>query len=178
MRETYFITAPVTSSQIVRVLAGWSTHSVPQIPIRPVNNPSVSVEVARVKMRVSDNASPVVGPPIAHIGKLMDLQSAQINGDDIVLNWRTTAQPDQNYTVFVHGLDAQGQIVAQNDVAFGYSAVYWHVGEVFEQRIPLKDRIKVVTIKIGVYDPVTLVRLTAQSADGAALAEDSVMLAP
>ena len=176
VRETYWLSAPVTHSQVVNVLAGWVTHSAPPRLIRPVNNPAISIEVARVKVRVKTPAVAEATPAIAHIVGLADLLSAEINQDEVVLRWRATAQPDQNYTIFVHGLDVQGQIVAQNDMAFAYSAAYWHTGEVFEQRMPFKGRNKTATVKIGVYDPATLQRLPAQSAAGVALAEDSVVI--
>jgi len=175
VRERYLISVPITRSQVLRVLAGWNTHGESQQPIRPINNPSISIEVARVKVRAAPTP-PSNTPAIAHIVGLADLLSAQVMGDEVVLKWRATAQPEQNYTIFVHGLDAQGQIVAQNDVAFGYSAVYWNINEEFEQRIPLPDHAKAKTIKIGVYDPATLQRLPAQSANGAVLAEDSVVI--
>lgn len=176
VRERYLINVPITRSQVLRVLAGWNSHGAIQQPIRPINNPSVSIEVARVKVHAGPTSTNDTRA-IAHIVGLADLLSARVERGEVVLMWRAAAQPDQNYTVFVHGLDGQGQIVAQNDVAFSYSAVYWNTNEIFEQRIPLPDYAKATTIKLGVYDPATMQRLPAQSADGAALEESSIVVA-
>ncbi len=50
----------------------------------------------------------------------------------VTLVWQALRQPDDNYQVFVHLLDENGQIVAQSDAApgGGYATGQWLDGEV------------------------------------------------
>jgi hypothetical protein len=86
------------------------------------------------------------------------------------------AEPSRSYTVFVHGLDAQGAIATQRDMPFSYPSTYWGIGEVFEQRLTLADSAKAVRLRLGVYDAETLQRLTAQSAQNTPLPDDAFVL--
>ena len=52
-------------------------------------------------------------PKLARIAGLGDLVGIQISGDDVVFTWQATAEPISNVTLFMHGLDANGKIIAQ-----------------------------------------------------------------
>jgi hypothetical protein len=52
--------------------------------------------------------------PLAQFGPL-DLSGLQLDGKLVSLLWHVTAPVTQDYTVFVHALDARGNIVAQDD---------------------------------------------------------------
>jgi hypothetical protein len=56
----------------------------------------------------------VVQQPLAQLGP-MDLANLRISADGVSLLWRAGAPMAQDYTIFVHALDAQGQVIAQND---------------------------------------------------------------
>jgi len=101
----------------------------------------------------------------------------------LTLYWQALARPDHDYTVFVHLLDASGQIRAQVDrmPADGTRPTSgWVPGEVLIDRYEVSlspdtpaGRYRLV---VGMYDPATLQRLPAIGADGQRLPDDRVLL--
>lgn len=90
---------------------------------------------------------------------------------DLRLVWRADATPGADYTVFVHLLDENGQIVAQQDRAPEngfYPTSQWDVGESVADLYPLKLPEMLATgryrLVAGLYNPVTGQRLL--TADG------------
>lgn len=51
--------------------------------------------------------------------------------NEISLNWKAEASPEDNYTVFAHLLDADGMILSQDDNAPRLPTKYWRWGETF-----------------------------------------------
>lgn len=49
--------------------------------------------------------------------------------NELILLWQSDASPDENYTVFVHALDEDGNIVAQADAPPELPTQYWRWGE-------------------------------------------------
>ncbi len=88
----------------------------------------------------------------------------------ITLTWSTTAPLDRDYTIFVHVLDARGQLVAQSDLAPDVGTSGWTVDEDVVTRhglviSPVADASR-LTLAVGLYDPVTGERLaTSTGAD-------------
>jgi hypothetical protein len=77
----------------------------------------------------------------------------------ITLLWKAAATPDQAYTVFVHLLDANGQVVAQDDaqpVGGGRPTTSWVSGEYVIDPHTLTfnrpDYTGPATLEIGLYD--------------------------
>ncbi|GEM_PF-4679696 len=173
VRETYQITVDTDKSQLLQILAGWNLAGGGAIHL--AGSPAVSVEIGRVKVRAPQSTlpPPALTPPVAQFVNFADLMAARIDGDGIILSWRATSQPDKNYKVFVHGLDANGKTITQNDVLFDYSAAYWDKGDTFEQRIPLAGQADATSVVIGVYDPDTGQRIHALKPDGTAWPDDS-----
>ncbi len=61
-------------------------------------------------------------------------------GLNLILHWRCLERMETNYTVFVHLLDAEGNIVAQGDsppVQGHYPTTMWTVGEIVRDEHPL-----------------------------------------
>jgi hypothetical protein len=173
--EDYQVTVETGKSEVLRILAGWNDDGG---AIRPAGNASVSVEIGRVKVRAEGTTvTPAeTAPPLARLDGLADLLSARMDGDTLILDWRATAQATRNYTIFVHGLDAQGNMATQKDRPFDYSAVYWDKGELFEQRIDVPNLSQARTVQVGVYDPDTLQRVRALNPDGGAWADASIVI--
>jgi hypothetical protein len=95
----------------------------------------------------------------------------------LTLYWQTTAPLDAEYTVFVHSLSVQGELIDQADgppVANHYPTTAWRPGEIVQDSrlVPPGDH-----YLIGLYDPVTGERLPAFAADGTRLPDDAVVLA-
>jgi len=94
----------------------------------------------------------------------------------LTLYWQTSAPLDAEYTVFVHSLNAQGELVGQADgppVANHYPTTVWRSGEIVQDSrlVPPGER-----YLVGLYDPATGERLPAFAADGTRLADDAVVL--
>jgi hypothetical protein len=73
--------------------------------------------------------------------------------NELILHWQSDASPDENYTVFVHAIDEDGNIVAQADAPPELPTLYWRWGESyltyhkFDEDINLFD----YTIIVGWY---------------------------
>jgi hypothetical protein len=94
----------------------------------------------------------------------------------LTLYWQASAPLDTDYTVFVHSLNAQGELTSQADgppVANHYPTTIWRPGEIVQDSrlVPPGDH-----YLIGLYDPATGERLPAFTADGTRLPDDAVML--
>lgn len=74
------------------------------------------------------------------------------------LHWQAIASPGQDYTLFIHVLDAAGNVVAQADAPPAYPTSLWSAGEtVFDSRaLPPPETGR---IRLGWYDPVSGIRL-------------------
>lgn len=99
----------------------------------------------------------------------------------VTLYWRGERPLAANATVFVHALDAAGELVAQSDgqpVQNSYPLVNWPAG------VLIADRHQFVwssdndfsQLAVGLYDPTTLVRLPVQNPDGTADANGQALL--
>lgn len=94
----------------------------------------------------------------------------------IDLGWRVLQTPEQDVTVFVHGLGADGQPVKQNDappLGLDYPASLWQPGQSLLDRhtLPWDDTIEAVAI--GLYTPEQ--RLTVTH-DGQPVPDNRVLL--
>jgi len=85
---------------------------------------------------------------------------------EVTLYWHAQQTPDKNYRVFVHLLDAEGQIVAQHDGTPGdgeLPALGWLPGEYVADthRLALPSALPAGAYRllVGLYDPVTRQRL-------------------
>jgi 4-amino-4-deoxy-L-arabinose transferase-like glycosyltransferase len=100
---------------------------------------------------------------------------------EITLSWRCLAPIGQDYTVFVHLVDAEGVIVAQGDgppVEGRYPTSLWSAGEQILDRhvISLPDGVTpgLYRVAVGWYRPDTLERLPAVDTSGLALEANQV----
>jgi hypothetical protein len=123
--------------------------------------------------------------PLAHFGQHITLWQSDFPADDqaLVLYWQTDQPLDQNYTVFVHLLDAGGNLLAQADgmpYAGLYPLTHWQPGQIITDSRPiaslLPNAADLNTIAIGLYDPITEERLPATDATGQALPNNSFVM--
>ncbi len=99
----------------------------------------------------------------------------------VTLYWRGERPLSANATVFVHALDAAGELVAQSDgqpVQNSYPLVNWPAGAIIadpHQFVWPADN-NFSQIAVGLYDPVTLVRVPVQNPDGTVDANGQALL--
>ncbi|MEA3337517.1 MAG: phospholipid carrier-dependent glycosyltransferase [Chloroflexota bacterium] len=100
----------------------------------------------------------------------------------VTLVWRAEVPTEKSYTVFVHLVDSEDQIVAQSDAipGQGYSTNHWINGEVVLDAHPLvlPDELPSGAYRLlaGMYDSVEGERLPAWDAHGNALQDGIIVL--
>lgn len=93
---------------------------------------------------------------------------AMVEGETLrlVLYWRALRVPDADYTVFVHALDADGNIVAQVDrQPQPYPTSWWNAGEMVGDEYTLLLPTLGQRVIVGLYDARTGQRLPMASGD-------------
>jgi hypothetical protein len=100
----------------------------------------------------------------------------------LTLYWQALGPIEEDYTVFVHLLDAEGVIVAQGDsppVEGHYPTSLWRPGELVRDEHRLasgpRDMMKGVRFAVGLYLPDTLERLSVVNAVGCERADHVVL---
>ncbi len=91
------------------------------------------------------------------ISDQFELVGYDLKNDSITLHWRALKETDADYTLFVHLLDANGQIVAQNDSQprnGSYPTSMWVKGEYVSDTIALAASAGKM-IEVGWYVPET-----------------------
>ncbi len=121
--------------------------------------------------------------PLAHFGPYLSLWQATVEGDTLSLVWQTDRPLDPNLTIFVHLLDAEGNLLGQADGA-PYAGLYplanWLPGQPLADRrsldLPADQKRRLNAIAIGIYETSTDQRLPAATPDGTPLPNHSFTL--
>lgn len=101
-----------------------------------------------------------------------DLESPQVRPGEAIhltLYWEAANKPTEDYTVFVHLLDADGQLVAQQDNQPQngmYPTNFWDAGERVQDEYTLAVDPGTYTLAVGMYTLETLQRLPVVDASG------------
>jgi hypothetical protein len=105
-------------------------------------------------LRVKGVSPQVAGPPLATFGGgQIALTSVARKAGEIVLQWQALRKPAADYTMFVHVVDASGQLVAQDDSppkGGSYPTSLWDAGEVVDDAHPLTAPAG-ATLELGLY---------------------------
>jgi hypothetical protein len=102
----------------------------------------------------------------------------------VTLVWQALETPSNNYKVFVHLVNEDGEIVAQSDAepAGGYATVGWLSGEVVidthSLNVPEGSDADEYRLRVGLYEPVSGERLPAVDVDGRSLLDGAALLEP
>lgn len=99
-------------------------------------------------------------------------------GVQVTLTWQVTKPLTEAVTVFVHVLDANGQLIAQADgdpLAGTYPFDQWPI-DLAVQDIRVMAVANAAAVRVGVYSRSSGERLTALSADGLPLPDNAVTL--
>jgi len=117
---------------------------------------------------------------IAQFGQHIELRQAQQKDNTISLIWQTTTSIEQNYSIFVHLLDAEGTLIEQVD-GVPYQGLYplpnWLPNHPILDTRTLPQLEGIRQIVIGIYDPATGQRLPAVDEIGQPLPNDSYHIA-
>jgi hypothetical protein len=139
------------------------------------------VELGRLWVLPEDKPDPPAGPR-AHFGPAIEFLGAHTDPMQLTLYWRTDRPIAGDYSIFIHLLDTQGQVVGQID-GTPYDNRYplwaWQPGQIIEDRRSLTeqiDPIHVDAIAVGVYDLDTGERLAAVDANGNALPNNAQII--
>jgi hypothetical protein len=73
--------------------------------------------------------------------------------------WQVTAPADGPRRIFLHAVDSAGEIISQND-RLGAPAEHWQTGDLIIQLLTLPETTE--ELRLGVYDPVSEVRLRTE----------------
>ena len=91
----------------------------------------------------------------------------------VILYWQARAAPAEDYTVFVHLLDAQSHLVGQHDgqpVGGDYPTSFWDEGETVKDEhtvaVPADAQMRELSLRIGMYRSDTGQRLSLTDAQG------------
>ncbi len=169
------LTGPTTARLVFSLKAGDEEISIEQNG-QHVNWPVAGEVVVRPP-------SPLPLPAKSHrlsvpvtFGELFDLTAFTytIDADELLVTfwWKATANVSEDYTVFIHVLDEQGQLFAQSDAvpANGTSPTHiWQMGDVIidQHRLDIGAN-RDMTLLVGAYDNQTVTRLPAMQ-NGASL---------
>ncbi len=120
--------------------------------------------------------------PLAYFGRDISLRRAVYSppaGESLLLYWQSGQTIEQNYSIFVHLLDGEGNLLGQTD-GVPYDGLYppanWQPGQIVIDRRPLpplENKAQLNALAIGIYDPTTGNRLAATDAHGNALPNNS-----
>ncbi|NLX11558.1 MAG: hypothetical protein GXY36_18080 [Chloroflexi bacterium] len=125
------------------------------------------------------------GPDVANaldyrLGDAVELRCASVEpqGDQlsITLYWRVRERVDRDLTVMVHGLDAAGNLIEQNDrppLGPDYPAPFWQSGQTLVDRHTLPANPDLDAIAIGLYSAEGRLRVTH---NGDAVPDDRILL--
>ncbi|MBP8309711.1 MAG: phospholipid carrier-dependent glycosyltransferase [Burkholderiaceae bacterium] len=169
-------TGPMDNPSMAGVFVGWHEHNPPYELVRVAGSEAVSAQVGAFRLKTSAAPGPASAASIAVFGSVAQLEVADVTTDDARLVFRATGEPNTNLTIFIHGYDASGALIAQEDFPVNPSAPLWLAGD----RMTLSQRVKglggAARVGIGVYDPATNDRLPAFGAGGARFANDIAFL--
>jgi hypothetical protein len=113
---------------------------------------------------------------MATFGPYVSLHQTQLAHDTLTLLWQTSQPLTQDYTIFVHVLDKQGNLLSQAD-GVPYNGLYplanWPAHQLIEDSRLLDLSGQAGTLAIGIYEPGTGRRLPTLDAQGNSLANNS-----
>ncbi|CAN5841173.1 hypothetical protein BH10CHL1_BH10CHL1_13820 [soil metagenome] len=99
----------------------------------------------------------------------------------VPLVWQALTTPQSSYTVFVHLLDKQGQIIAQSDaLPHNYATDQWLAGEIVTDThtlpLPVDAPAGLYHLEVGLYDAISGQRLPATDKSGNTLPDGAATL--
>ena len=157
------------------------------VVITPAHNNAVTYTPATVPVVLNrpDSVEPDPGYQVLDLdfGDDIWLQSYKLEatdeGIDLILYWEASNQPREDYQVFVHVVDAAGEMLAQDDGAPGYPTSQWRTSVTIADphHIPVENLPDDFRVYVGLYRLSDQTRLPITPA-GERVVSDSVLLLP
>lgn len=123
-------------------------------PIAPVRLNIGAVVTARYQAAPSGfNEIPLDSQPVFDDAIRLEAFQLDLELNEISLSWKAETTPEENYTVFVHLLDAAGAILSQADGSPRLPTRYWRWGETFTTHhiLPAAHTMLEHTVIVGLY---------------------------
>ncbi len=103
-------------------------------------------------------------PPIQHsvnaaLGDAVTLLGYDLTDETLTLYWQAAREFTTSYQRFVHLLDENGTILAQNDAVPGRATTGWISAEIITDTLLLPHNASATHLAIGLYDPQIAIRL-------------------
>lgn len=191
-RDTYRVRispdVPAPSLAQIKVSFHAPNSSEVGLKARDANGNPIGTTFGRLVIRQQDQPE-IKNPVYYELGGRVALVGYEFNTNEakgkvrVTLYWRALAEMEKDYTVFVHLIDEEGQLEAQDDSQpkGGVSPTrIWKAGEVIEDEHILslspngaEERYHLI---VGMYDLATMERLAAFDADGSRLLHDVIVL--
>lgn len=141
-----------------------------------------STETIRLEPAGVLGVTSTVTAPLAHFGQSLALHAASAmttpDGVQVDLTWQVTQPLTDSVTVFVHVLDANGQLIAQADgdpIAGTWPFDQWPINLVMRD-IRVVNVTGAVAVRVGIYSRTTGERLNATAPDNTPLADNAATL--
>lgn len=133
---------------IERLLTGWGEAETDQ-------------EFVLYHLRVSaDTFHPAFPQVVAWGDELLFLGYDVLGAGRLLTYWQVLQPPPAPRSIFIHALDAQGDLISQSD-GLGAPVAFWQTGDRLVRYHTLSlPSDEPVTLRLGVYDPVSQGRLT------------------
>lgn len=145
------------------------------LPVPKIIVDTIKVPLPPVAGKPQKVRQAILGEKIALLGYDLGMDGTG-PGDEkrltVTLYWQALQTMDKDYTVFVHALDADGRLVAQDDSQprdGGYPTSIWAAGEVVADRHTLTLPPGAYTLVAGMYELATMTRLPVNGDDKVAL---------
>ncbi len=160
-------------------LKDWAVHTelAPAAHGQPV--PAVMLEVGKLAPPLQEHDS----TPAYRVGDGLLLLAARIEQRDgapyLALTWQVTAAPPEDYTIFVHLLDANGLLMGQADgppLSGAYPTSWWSPGEVVVDTRPLSLPPEADRVTLGLYRLSDKTRLPIVDHSGQRVLNDEIVL--
>jgi len=138
-------------------------------------------ETVRIRLAGELKIAPLPAQAITRFTQLVELNAASArmtaDGLQVELTWRALEPVPDDVTVFVHVLDANGQLIAQADgdpIAGTYPFDQWPKDLIVRDVRSLDVKGSGLSIQVGLYNRSSGERLKATSSEGASFADNAV----
>jgi hypothetical protein len=184
LRNPLKLTVPPDTPPIrYNLQVGWYNHKTGERLFLPAGQGDI-LEVGQVWVESPSPIKPPPGPSI-HFGKSIHLLGLKYDhvSQTVTLYWQTDAHITQDYSIFLHLLDASGTMIGQID-GTPYQNLYptpaWRTGQVIQDSRSIGEAVEdidqISQLAVGVYDPLSGKRLPAVDEEGNALPNNALIL--